>query len=157
MPNVLTQDLGNGLFSQQSSNAPAVETATARFEQIGAFRSDNVSVDTFASYQAVDANAPFAFIAGKSGKIVGVIGLCNVATLLSGSIAGVPFVNGAQLNTAKYGCILTAPPGNLVRKMYAEPVPFPALDGLSVAIDVTAPNPATVEVSFWLLVQWDPA
>lgn len=147
---------------EQAFNAPAIETANARLEQVGPFRQDNPAAsqaNTALTLGATDASAPTSFIAGRAGTIVGLVARSN-ADLTAGTATFRPSKGGTVqgAGAATDSAILS----DLVQSKVTE---FPEASFISFAAGdligvMLATNsaylPVTADHAAYLLIRWSP-
>lgn len=140
-------------------DGPATETYNARFEQVGVFRDDSVGANQSAqasTLNATDANAPTAFVPGRAGIILGVVGKL-VSTTTQGAIASGSATYSATVGGVAVGdaCALAAATPQVI-KLFATPVSFNAGDLLGITLATSSLSPTNSLGNAWLLIKWAP-
>lgn len=144
---------------ERAFDGPATETQNARLEQVGCFRQDDVTKNQTATalpYQAVDANAPTSFVAGRKGKIIGIV--ANVTADLSTNILSA----GSATFTATIGGVAVGDALVLDSTHHARtnafdaPVDFDETDLLGLALATSSNMEPDDDSNFhgWLLIRW---
>jgi len=144
-------DQGGGKVRVEKCNEPALETANARIGQLGQFRVDALAASQSGvaeKYQGIDTNAPTSVVAGRPGKIMGLIwqlstavtaGTCTAQATVGGTASG----DAADLTTATSGI-----------KLLSVPISFNAGDKLGVKHTTNSGFTPTPNVQIDLLVRW---
>jgi hypothetical protein len=146
------QQQDNGTHFDENSNAQAVESALARFEQVGVYRKANVAAPSAAvplTLGGVDADtAGQNFLAGRKGVIVGI----------AWDWSTVPTAGTASLQAQVAGTASGDAISILAVKGVGDEtteIPFNEGDLLGLAITTNgAFLPITGDVAAWLLIRW---
>ena len=154
MNNYAVTDLGQGKTRTLVSNAAAIETPNARFDQVGAFRVAALAASQAGvaeTFQAVDAAAPNAVVAGRAGHIIGLVWQTSAAVtagtgVVNATIAGTIVGDNVNFAAALKGT-----------QDFVKPVAFNKGDSLGVKHTTNSGYlPTTLNVSTWLLIRWSP-
>jgi hypothetical protein len=140
-----------GKVKVEKCNEPAVETANARVEQVGAFRVDALAANQAGvaeKYQGVDANAQLGFVPARAGHIVGIgwslsTAVTAGAASLQATVGGAASGDIADLTTAASGT-----------KHLSVPIAFNEGDKLGVKHTTNGGFTPTPNVVSWLLIRW---
>ncbi len=159
--------LDSGKQVTDPTNAPAVESENARFDQIGPLRKANLAINLAAvalTAGGVDADAPVNIVAGRAGEIVG-IAYGFSAAIAAGGAPAAPLpatVNGPAkgdlFSIASGGAqaaVLNETAGDVTSGPSKGAITFQEGDLLSVAITTNGTfAPTTDDVQAYLLVRW---
>jgi len=147
-------DKNNGTTRTERCNEPALETANARFEQIGQFRVDSLAASQAGvaeKYQGIDANAQTSFVAGRAGHIVGLAWTLSTAVTAGVCTARATIAGTAVGDTANLAAPATSTSGTL---QFGVPVAFNAGDKLGVKHTTDGSFTPTPHVGVDLLIRW---
>lgn len=151
--NRLIEYLDNGKFRVSTTNAPAVESENARFDQQGPFRRVNVAASLTASALTrggVDSDAPTSVVEGRAGRVHGIAYNLSAA-VTAGALTAKVTVNGTETGAAMN--LAAAQRGVLD---LAASVPFAEGDRLGLSLTSNGSlAPTTAELDADLLIRWD--
>lgn len=154
--NRMTEELPGGLTRETNTNGPAIETLNARLVQIGPFRQDNLprsQAATALTLGATDANAPTGFVAGSKGRFIGVVGQVNADPAgVESKVTLAPTIAGAASSSS--GIVDDVYNTKVTR--FATPISFVQGAVLGMKATVESFVETTIDLSAWLLVEWDP-
>ncbi len=163
--NVLVEVLGTTAGDaprETNTDAPAIETENARYQQIGTFRDDEpppAQAATQMVFQAAtgDEDAPIEFIAGRPGKIVGLVAQAvrddSTATIGTGTVTLKATVGGAAVGDA-----LVLNLANPKRRVdFTTPVSFNSLDELGMSLATSGDMTSVSNFFGYLCVVWSAA
>lgn len=153
MNNRRINDQGGGKLKTEIVNEPALETANARVEQVGAFRVDALAASQAAvaeKFQGVDANAQTGVPMARAGHIVGVAWSLSTA-VTAGTLTSQATVNGTAAGDAVNMGVATVTSG---QAQESAPIAFNAGDKLGVKHTTNGAFTPTPNVAVWLLIRW---
>lgn len=160
MPHLLIEEISSatGNFERESTfNGPAVETVNARLEQLGAYRDDTIGANDAASAMklgAVDAAAPVDTVAGRAGKIVGLVVRAVSTTTIGPIAAGTMTFRSTVGGVAAGDAAVLSSTVSLAETTFATPVAFVAGDLLGISMASASLSPTTSRAHAWLLIRW---
>lgn len=159
--------LDSGKQISDPTNAPAVESENARYDQLGPFRRANVAASLAAvqlTAGGVDADAPVGILAGRAGEIVGVAYGFSAAVSAGGATAAQPqasvnaVAKGNLFSVASGGAqsgVLDETAGDVSSGPSKGAITFAEGDRLGCQLTTSGTfAPTTADLDVYLLVRW---